>query len=161
MSIKVIDYDPAHQPAIDKMMEGIQSEFSVAITGPTSALLNTFYNKPGYRFWVAMCNEQVVGTIGVKLFAPGMAEIKRMMVDKDFRGTEYRTASLLMETALDHAKENHCKLIYLGTMEQFIAAQKFYLRYGYVPVAEKDLPEEYVINPMDKLFYKLEMGRIK
>jgi RimJ/RimL family protein N-acetyltransferase len=159
MNVKIVDYNPVYQKAIDVMMDSIQSEFSIPITGKTSSHIDKFYNKTGYRFWVAMFADWIVGTIGVKLFGGDKVEIKRMMVGKEFRGSEFNTATLLMQTALDFAKEQKCKYVYLGTMEQFVAAQKFYLKYGFAPVAENKLPEDYLINPMDKLFYKLDLDK--
>lgn len=157
MEIRIVDYDPTMQPAINSMMDGIQTEFEIPISGPASAHLDQYYRKPGYRFWVATRGNDLAGTIGVKLFGKEFAEIKRMMVDQRFRGPLYKTATKLMQTALQHAREQGCSKVYLGTMEQFEAAQRFYAKYGFEPVDPAFLPAEYVINPIDKLFYVLPL----
>lgn len=152
-SVEIKDYDPAYQAGIDVMMREIQKEFKEAITGPQSTIIKQVYRLSGQKYWVALCGDKVAGTIGVVLSTSGYAEIKRMMVHPEFRGTEIGTAGKLLQTALDWIKTQGIKRIYLGTMEQFKVAQRFYEKNGFVKIAEKELPKDYKVNPIDTLFY--------
>lgn len=157
MEIKIVEYDPIYQLRIDTMMLGIQAEFAEAITSKHSTVISEVYQQDDQKFWIALFGEELAGTIGIRFFAKGKAEIKRMMVANVYRGKIYGTATLLMRKALELAKERDVKEIYLGTMQQFIAAQKFYEHYGYALISQKDLPIEYQINPMDTLFYRMKL----
>ena len=104
-AIKITDYDLIHQPGIDRMMEGIQSEFPVSITSPQSTRIYEVYRLSDQKFWVGLHEDTLVGTIGLSLFSNHKAVLKRMMVDKDFRGKTYNTATLLLEESLHWAKQ--------------------------------------------------------
>jgi N-acetylglutamate synthase-like GNAT family acetyltransferase len=155
--IVIKEFDPAFQKAIDVMMSRIQQEFREQITTSHSTVIKDVYQKPGQKYWVAVDGETVAGTIGIVLFPEKNAEVKRMMVDPDYRGAELNAASLLLETGLRWAAEHEVKTVYLGTMEQFMAAQKFYEKKGFEKVAQFNLPSTYKINPMDTIFYKIQL----
>jgi len=151
-TIKIIRYDPAFQPAIDRMMEGIAAEFAEPISSSQSAILPKVYNLPGHRFWIALHGNEVAGTIGFILLSNQNVVVKRMMVARQFRG-RFRTASLLLKTGIEWARKRGAKRIYLGTMEQFIAAQKFYEKNGFIEIDLNDLPLDYQPNPIDSKHY--------
>lgn len=136
-------------------MVRIQQEFSEQITSRHSTVLPEVYNLPQQKYWVALHGEIVASTIGLVLYENGNAVVKRMMVDPGYRGKDFPTAKLLLDTAFTWAHEHSVQRIYLGTMKQFVAAQKFYLKNGFVEIEKKELPPDYSINPMDTLFYKL------
>lgn len=136
-------------------MAGIQAEYAETITTRHSTRIHQVYQLPGQKYWVALHGSRVVGTIGLVLFSGDNAVLKRMMVDKDFRGSDFQTALLLMNTAFEWGRRHSAKRVYLGTMKQFKAAQKFYEKNGFVSIKEEELPADYPANPMDTLFYKL------
>jgi N-acetylglutamate synthase-like GNAT family acetyltransferase len=158
MEIQILDYAPHYQSQIDAMMVEIQSEFQEAITSVHSTIISQVYQDADQKFWIALSDDTVAGTIGIKFFSEGKAEIKRMMVSPKFRGKIHGTATLLMNQALAFANEKQVRDIYLGTMQQFVAAQKFYERIGFQPIEIDKLPMDYKINPMDTLFYKMELA---
>ncbi|CAN5911616.1 GNAT family N-acetyltransferase [soil metagenome] len=153
-TIRIEIYQPLFQPRIDEMMVRIQQEFSEQITSRHSTVLPEVYHLPGQKYWVAFHGEKVIGTIGLVLYENGNAVVKRMMADPSYRGKDFPTAKSLLETAFNWAHEQSVKRIYLGTMHQFIAAQKFYLKNGFTEIEKKELPPDYTLNPMDTLFYK-------
>jgi N-acetylglutamate synthase-like GNAT family acetyltransferase len=152
-SLRVTEYAPAHQQGIDAMMDSISKEYDQPISGPQSVKLLEAYQQPGCRFWVALDGEQVVGTVGLILLEGSNAVLKRMMVDKDCRGTGL--AARLLETAAQWGSSCGVESIYLGTMAQFTAAQAFYSKLGCVEVALSELPSDMVVNPIDTLHYRL------
>ena len=156
-TIQIQPYDPVYQERINAMMAGIQDEYNEIITTRHSTKIQEVYMKPGQKYWVALAEEQVAGTIGIVMFEKDKAVVKRMMVDKDFRGEAYGTANQLMCVALEWAANEGARVVYLGTMTQFVAAQRFYLKNGYVSIPEKELPLQYPQNPMDTVFFKKEL----
>lgn len=156
-NVIVTNYDPLYQPGIDLMMQDIQQEFKEVITGPQSVHIKEVYQQRDQRYWVALCNGGVVGTIGIVL-RPNFAEVKRMMVHREFRGSQYATAKNLLDTALDWVRLQGIQRVYLGTMDQFKAAQRFYEKSGFSPISKNQLPGDYKINPIDTLFYTCVLG---
>jgi N-acetylglutamate synthase-like GNAT family acetyltransferase len=152
-AITITDYDPKYQNGIDKMMEGITKEYSEPITSSHSTKIYEAYKLPNQKYWVALHEGQVVGTAGMVLFSPGNGVLKRMMVDKEFRGGNYSTAQLLLNKSMGWAKENSAHTIYLGTMDQFKAAQNFYQKNGFKEIALNQLPKDMPVNPMDSIHY--------
>ena len=153
--IKIAEYKPEYQEEINQMMLGIQDEFPVSISSPQSTRIQEVYHLTNQKFWVAFYQDKIVGTVGVQLYQNRKAVLKRMMVDKSYRGKIYNTAGLLLDQSINWAQEKGVQEIYLGTMQQFIAAQKFYVNRGFSEIKLEDLPEDYTSNPIDTLFYKI------
>jgi N-acetylglutamate synthase-like GNAT family acetyltransferase len=112
---------------------------------------------PGHYYWTALHEEKVVGTTGLIFISERNAVLKRMMVDKAYRGPETSTAKRLLETSVKWAKDNHIEHIYLGTMEQFHAARQFYSREGFVEIPIQAIPLDMPINPLDTVYFRLDM----
>src|SRR3954471_24444792 len=155
--IKIIEYDPAYQQQINLMMEGIQSEFTELITTHHSTRIQEVYRLPGQKYWIALADEKVAGTIGIVIVDNDKAVVKRMMVGRNFRGEKYGTAKLLLQTALEWAMAQGAKESYLGTMKQFEAAQRFYLKSGFIEIGQDELPALYPQNRMDTVFFKQQL----
>lgn len=89
------------------------------------------YNTEGNKYWVAE-NEhgKVIGGVGIgKLEGiEDVCELQKMYCVPEIRGTEI--SHKLIETALEYAKKYYSKC-YLETLENMIAAQKFYEKYGF------------------------------
>lgn len=152
-SVRIKEYSPVYELGIEQMMPEIQKEFSEAISGPQSTIIRQVYQLPGQKYWVALCGDKVVGTIGIVLNDSGYAQVKRMMVHPEFRGSASGTANQLLLTALNWSRTRKVTDIYLGTMEQFKAAQRFYEKNGFTLITTEDLPKDFKINPIDTLFY--------
>lgn len=160
--VRIVEYNPGYQPGINQMMAGIEKEFPVPITGPQYTKIYEVYKFPDHKFWVALHGDKVVGTIGLTLFSNGVAILKRMMVAKDYRGKDsivngFNTAALLLNESLNWAKEKGFKQVSLGTMDQFKAAQSFYVKNGFREIKKEGLPAEYTSNPIDTLFYSKDI----
>jgi ribosomal protein S18 acetylase RimI-like enzyme len=115
--------------------------------------LEELYLLPGRHYWLALSEETVMGSVGIVVIND-YAVLKSLFVTKEFRGKEKGVANSLMETATAKAKEEGCRKIYLGTMEQFKAARRFYEKQGYEEVTGQELPDDYPHNVLDKVFFK-------
>lgn len=152
--IKINLYNSIHQSGIDAMMLEISKEFGEQIlskpTSSTPIVPNTY--------WVALKNSQVVGTTGIITINGEAAVLKKMMLLKEFRGNKFGVSKLLLHTAISWCKENEITKIYLGTMNQFRAAQIFYEKNGFTKIKESELPIEFLKNPLDKIFFELTLN---
>jgi GNAT superfamily N-acetyltransferase len=147
----IILYQPEHQPDIDKMMLEIASEFTMSFYDPT------YRAKLPDQYWVVLHDDQVVGTAGINVLS-GYAVLKRMFLKKDFRGREHGVAALLLQTTFCWCQENNIANMYLGTMAQFAAAQRFYEKNGFEKIPANELPADFPGNPVDTEFYKIYLS---
>jgi N-acetylglutamate synthase-like GNAT family acetyltransferase len=151
-------YNPSHQPGIDDMMAGIATEFQKGIFSPAAVKISEVYTLPGHYYWTALYGEKVVGTTGLIFISENNAVLKRMMVDKNFRGPEMSTAKKLLNAGIAQARKLGTDRIFLGTMEQFKAAQRLYSREGFTQIPLDTIPVDMSINPLDTLYYRLDIG---
>tara|TARA_R110002073_G_scaffold279026_1_gene442782 strand:+ start:13603 stop:14088 length:486 start_codon:yes stop_codon:yes gene_type:complete len=151
--IKITPYKVIYQSSIDKMMLEISEEFDKQIfSKPT----NTTPLVPKL-YWVAIKNNVVIGTVGVIPINGEFAVLKRMMLIKKFRGSEFGISKLLLYTVIEWCRENGLSKIFLGTMSQFKAAQAFYKKNGFHTINEGELPIDFIKNSLDTVFFQLNL----
>ena len=75
---------------------------------------------------------RLAGIGGVELQDGGVAELKRMYVAPEQRGTG--TADVIMAALVEHARRHGARLLRLETGDQQHAAIDFYRRHGFVEV---------------------------
>tara|TARA_R110000796_G_scaffold185330_2_gene301995 strand:+ start:92809 stop:93285 length:477 start_codon:yes stop_codon:yes gene_type:complete len=151
--IEIVPYESKYQAGIDLMMQEIAEEFTEPIMGGQQSNSIVFPDK----HWVATFDGQVVGTVGLMIIKHEYGILKKMMLKKEFRGSVHNVAKLLLQTAIDASENDQLECIYLGTMTQFRAAQSFYQKHGFQQIDEKELPADFLRNPIDTLFYKLSL----
>ncbi|MEH6941049.1 GNAT family N-acetyltransferase [Bacillus sp. JJ722] len=144
---------------IDLILHIQQEEFNVSISKedqPDLLIINDFYQKGLGNFWVCTYQEEIVGTIGLIDIGNRQVALRKMFVKQEFRGKEFLVAQTLLNTAIKWSKENGVNQIFLGTIDVFKAAQKFYEKNGFTKVIQSELPERFPLVKVDTLFYKLD-----
>jgi N-acetylglutamate synthase-like GNAT family acetyltransferase len=149
MMIEIIPYDEKYEVGVSEMLSDIEQEFENPIRNLSKKNKRILPNE----YWLALKNKDVIGTVGLIFIEPKNAILKSMMVRKDFRGKQEGLSSLLLNKAIACCQENEIERIYLGTMLQFTAAQRFYQKNGFQEIAEENLPENFIGNPLDKIFF--------
>ena len=142
---------------IDLILHIQQQEYNIPITKddqPDLFAIEDFYQTGNGNFWVAIYNDKVVGTISLLDIDNNQVALRKMFVKKEFRGAKYKTASLLLKTAIKWAKEHSVNDVYLGTTPQFLAAHRFYEKNGFTSIGLNELPENFPILQVDKKFYQ-------
>jgi len=142
---------------VDLILDIQQQEYNIKITKddqPDLFRIEEFYQNGSGNFWVALDGDKVVGTISLLDIGNQEVALRKMFVDKEYRGAKYKTASLLLNNAIKWAKEMSIKAIYLGTTPQFLAAHRFYEKNGFTSLEVTDLPEKFPVMKVDKKFYK-------
>lgn len=153
MTIEIIPFENSFQEAICNMMNEIQDEFEIPFRNPNGKQISDIVDTENL-FWIALNANKVLGTIGLSHIDGNSAFLRHLFVAKEGRG-EHGVAKALLDTALAQAVSLGYKSIYLGTMEQFKAAQKFYVKHHFVCIPKEALPEQMPVSPMDSLFYLL------
>ncbi len=109
---------------------------------PDLGRFSEIYNTVGNKYWVAEDKDgNIVGGVGIGNLegTKNICELQKMYCLKSARGTGL--AHKLIEIALNYAKNYYSKC-YLETLDNMIAAQKFYEKHGfkriYEPIVKTD-----------------------
>ncbi|KOS68789.1 GNAT family acetyltransferase [Lysinibacillus contaminans] len=156
--IEIKRYQKDYQEAVLNLILNIQQdEYGIAITKedqPDLFKIEAFYQNGNGNFWVALHDGEVVGTISLVDIGNQQVALRKMFVKKTYRGKDYGTASHLLQTALEWARERNITGIYLGTVPEFLAAHRFYEKNGFEQIDRTELPENFPVVKVDKLFYQ-------
>jgi N-acetylglutamate synthase-like GNAT family acetyltransferase len=156
--VNIVPFKEHHQLGIDKLMEGVASEFAEQIYSPSSKKIIEVSQLPGRKYWVALAGEKVIGTVGFMSLENNCGALKSMMLDRVYRSSDTQIAKRLLQTVIDWALKQNISFLYLGTMYQFIAAQRFYEKNGFHRIEESELPQDFPANPVDKVFYLRQLN---
>lgn len=159
--ITVRPYQPSDQQAIAELIVSIQrEEFDIAITLEEQADLadiDGFYTHGCGGFWVAVCDDKIVGSVALLDITNNQAALRKMFVAKEHRGADKGVAVLLLNHLTDQARSLDVKEIYLGTTSDFVAAHRFYEKNGFNQYSKTDLPARFPIMAVDSRFYRLDL----
>ncbi|MBI2707448.1 MAG: MarR family transcriptional regulator [Proteobacteria bacterium] len=143
------------------MIETIQKgEFSLPITDDINACIlraeEDFYYNNSYNFWYATDKDgTIIGSIGLKKIDDQTAEIKKFFIHQSYRGKS--VAPKLMNALIKSAVKHRFDRLYLGTVDKFQAAHRFYEKYGFVRLTKQELPSGFEICPVDTVFFKVNV----
>jgi len=130
------EIEPKDNKAVENLIRICLTEFGgnregLAWSDPDLGRFSEIYNKEGHKYWVAEDTQgQIVAGVGIGKL-PGtedVCELQKMYCYKEARGTGI--AHKLMELALAYAKKYY-KKCYLETLSNMVAANKFYVKYGF------------------------------
>lgn len=133
--------EPKYNQAIEAVIRSCLIEFGADHEGtawadPYLGRFSEVYAPEDSEYWVAVDeNGEVVGGTGVGPLegVPGTCELQKMYCLPSARGTG--VAGRLLDRALDFAARRY-ERIYLETLENMVAAQRFYERHGFVRTSE-------------------------
>lgn len=91
--------------------------------------INEIYCGKG-KFWIAIENDKVIGTVAIKDMGGDVAKLKRMFVLTDYHGSG--VGQKLLDLALSHAKKQGFRKVILNTHELMHRAHRFYEKNGFV-----------------------------
>ncbi|WP_336780865.1 GNAT family N-acetyltransferase [Paenibacillus illinoisensis] len=156
-TINIQEYTAEYQSQVIRLILQIQQqEYQISITRedqPDLLEIETFYQKGIGNYWIALADEEVVGTIALLDIGEEQAALRKMFVAKNYRGKELQVSSRLLYQAFQWAKEKAVHDIYLGTTQQFVAAHRFYEKNGFVSVTREALPDAFPVMKVDSKFY--------
>ncbi|MCF0058385.1 GNAT family N-acetyltransferase [Dyadobacter sp. CY356] len=148
---------------IDLILPIQQIEFGVPITlkdQPDLLDIETSYHATGGNFWGVIYDEKVIGTIALIGIGNGQGVIRKMFVNKDFRGKEFGLAKQLLDNLIEYCKSENITDLYLGTVDLLKAAMRFYERNHFMKIEKKNLPAAFPIMSADNVFYHLEIEKL-
>jgi GNAT superfamily N-acetyltransferase len=156
-SVVIKQYQEGYKNELIELILDIQrNEFSIPITRedqPDLSNIPNFYQIGAGNFWVALCSGKVIGTAALLDIGNNQAALRKLFVNQAYRGGQYRTGKLLLESVLNWAAEREVKEIFLGTTAKFLAAHRFYEKNGFVEISKQSLPIAFPIMKVDTKFY--------
>ena len=158
VAVKIRPFEDSDGAAVTSLIVGIQrGEFAIAITPadqPDLASIPDFYQTGAGNFWVAVVDDEVVGTLGLRDMGDGDVALRKMFVASKYRGEPHRVARRLLNAALAWAEEKKSRNIFLGTTSRFLAAHRFYEKNGFELVTRETLPPTFPLMAVDTRFYR-------
>ncbi|HCY87362.1 MAG TPA: GNAT family N-acetyltransferase [Desulfobacteraceae bacterium] len=159
--IKIRPFAPGDEVELIPLIVGIQTEeFNIPITAadqPDLMDIPGFYQANRGNFWVAESGGRIVGTVALLDIGGGKAALRKMFVDKGFRGNGTGTSGLLLRTLLSWAGEKDLGRIFLGTTSKFLAAHRFYEKNGFLEIDKTALPGTFPVMSVDTKFYEIRI----
>ena len=148
MEYKIREIEEKDNKEVENIIRTCLIEFGAnhdgtAWTDPNLGRFSEIYNSDGNKYWVAENEEgKVVGGVGIgKLDGiEDVCELQKMYCLPEIRGTG--VSHRLIETALEYAKKYYSRC-YLETLENMVAAQKFYEKYGFERIFEPIVKTEH------------------
>jgi len=160
-NIRIIEYSANYQEEIIDLILGIQrDEFQVSITKedqPDLSDIHGFYQQGKGNFWLAVYDNQVIGTIALVDIGNGQGALRKMFVKAAFRGSNCNTGYQLLQQLIAWAKTQDIAEIYLGTTEKFLAAHRFYEKNNFIQLGKSELPAAFPVMKVDTRFYQLKL----
>ena len=158
--MQIAPYQPQYQTAvIDLILTIQQQEFGLPITlEDQSDLLNilTVYQQGKGNFWVALDSDRVIGTIATINIGDRQLALRKMFVAPSYRGSG--VGGQLLKKLCRWATQREVSDIYLGTVEVFKGAHRFYENYGFRQIDKLALPAIFPIMQGDNRFYQLVLS---
>jgi GNAT superfamily N-acetyltransferase len=113
--------------------------------------LRAMYGPPAGCLLLAVDGNRTVGCVGVRYFADGVSEMKRMYVVPDCRGLQL--GRRLADAIISRARELGYRYMRLDTIEGMAAAEHLYVRLGFRPIPA------YRYNPIENArYYELDLS---
>jgi GNAT superfamily N-acetyltransferase len=102
---------------------------ATTISGELVQLSEVFSEAKKNAFWVVDRQGEIVGSFGIESHSETDTELRRMYLDREFRGTGI--AKRMLECAEDEARSLGFSKMLVSTAEIQRAADRFYRRSGY------------------------------
>jgi N-acetylglutamate synthase-like GNAT family acetyltransferase len=156
--VEIVPFRAGFEDRVVALILGVQrGEFGMPITAeqqPDLARIPGFYQVRDGNFWVALSGSEVVGTIALLDIGSAQGALRKMFVDRRFRGGRTGTARRLLEALLAWSAERGVRELFLGTTPHFHAAHRFYEKNGFREVAKTSLPPAFPVMEVDTRFYR-------
>lgn len=141
MEYKIREIEERDNKAVENVIRTCLIEFGAnhegtAWTDPNLGRFYEIYNSTGNKYWVAENEEgKIIAGVGIgKLEGiDDVCELQKMYCLPETRGTG--VSHKLMDIALEYARKFYSRC-YLETLENMVAAQKLYKKYGFERIYE-------------------------
>lgn len=157
--LKIETYRGEHDKEIISLILSIQNdEAKIGLTleeQPDLLDIHRSYQQSGGEFWIALSDDEVIGTIGLMLKEDHCAILKKFFVKKEFRSRKIGLS--LYDALLEYAVSKGIHHIILDTPAVAHASHRFYERAGFSKITAEALPVPYTYPDRDSILYMLNL----
>ncbi|MCC8014290.1 MAG: GNAT family N-acetyltransferase [Eubacterium sp.] len=146
------------QQIIDLILHIQNEEAGIALSieeQPDLLDIPLFYEKNGGGFWIAVENNEVIGTFAFMNYGNGNAVLKKFFVRADWRNKKIGLA--LYETVISYLKENNYKQALLDTPAVAKTSHRFYEKAGFKRITNEQIPFQYEYPDRNSYLYLLKL----
>jgi N-acetylglutamate synthase-like GNAT family acetyltransferase len=165
MMVEITTYSDKYLSRIIELILTIQQkEFNIPVTleaQPDLQQIPEIYQTAKGNFWVALHDDQPVGTIGLIDIGDNIGVIRKMFVQAEYRGKVHKISHQLLQTLMQWAMQNKMKNLFLGTVEQLQASHRFYEKNGFTRIPIQELPKQFPLMKVDTIFYQYAINKNK
>jgi GNAT superfamily N-acetyltransferase len=111
------------------MEELFEQYIATTIRGELVHLSEVFSEAKRNAFWVVDRQGEIVGCFGIESHSEADTELRRMYLDREFRGSDI--AKRMLKYAEEHARTRGFRKMLLSTAQIQRAADRFYRRSGF------------------------------
>jgi GNAT superfamily N-acetyltransferase len=137
---QLVDFEPVaalwtrinRELAPSNMRDLFERYIETVINGELRQLQDIFSATKRNAFWIVEADKEIIGTFGIQSRSKDSTELRRMYLQKDYRGRGI--AQRMLEYAESQARELGFSKIILSTGEMQKAAISFYGKTGYLLV---------------------------
>ncbi|MCM1114265.1 MAG: GNAT family N-acetyltransferase [Clostridium sp.] len=155
----ILKYDEKYKKQIIDLILDIQNnEAKISLSleeQPDLKNIHNYYEKNGGEFWIAVENDEVIGTIALMNKGNGNSVLKKFFVRKDWRSK--RIGLALYENLLSFAHQNNIKNILLDTPSVATASHRFYEKSGFERINKEQVPFDYDYPDRKSYLYLLKL----
>jgi putative acetyltransferase len=130
--VSIVKFSPGYAPDFARLnYEWIEKYF--AIEKHDRDILDdpqTWVMDPGGEILMALLNGEAVGTVALIPAGEGILELTKMAVSPSHHG--HGIGDLLMQAAIDYARDAKARTIFLETHHSLAAAMSLYHKHGFV-----------------------------
>lgn len=155
--VKIDVFKKSDEEQVVSLILQIQrNEFGIEITEqdqPDLKIVSSFYQSGNGQFWVAKIDSKIVGTIALLDIGEQNCAIRKMFVEANHRGPSLKIAQKLLDKLIHWSMTNNVHSIYLGTIDRYKAALRFYQKNGFQECSKNHLPASFPLISVDNVFY--------
>lgn len=119
--------------------------------------IESYYFSNGGKFWIAIEDKRIIGTIALMNKGDNNGVLKKFFVSNDYRGRKIGLA--LYQTFYKYAVSSNYKYILLDTPSVASASHKFYEKSGFYRTDKNHIPFEYDYPDRDSYLYLLQLKK--
>lgn len=142
MSLALVPFAPSHAPAVVALIRGVYDEYGMTFDPDFESDLADVphhYLDRGGCFRVLLDDERVVGTVGAVPRDAATCEIKRVYLDRAYRGRGH--GRLMMEAILGWAAGAGFRSAVAWSDDRLTVAHAMYRRLGFERCGERTLAD--------------------
>lgn len=155
--MQIITYNEKYKNQIIELILNIQNneaKINLSIEEQPDLLdIYSCYEKNGGEFWIAVEQDEVIGTIALMNKGNANSVLKKFFVRQDWRNKKIGLE--LYKKLLEYANNNNIKKILLDTPSVAKASHKFYEKAGFKRIDKNELPFEYDYPDRNSYLYLL------